>query len=62
MAKYAKAYSVRKYVQFHGLGSQLAVIREEWGILKREEGGREGFRAAVNMGRGMEQARKHDMT
>ena len=37
-AKYAKAYSARKYVQFHGLGSQLAVIREEWGILKREEG------------------------
>ena len=36
LAKYAKAYSVRKYVQFHGLGSQLAVIREEWGILKRE--------------------------
>ena len=27
--KYAKAYSARKYVQFHGLGSQLAVIREE---------------------------------
>ena len=40
LAKYAKAHSVRKYVQFHGLGSQLAVIREEWGILKRECGSR----------------------
>ena len=35
--KYARAYSARKYVQFHGRGSQLAVIREEWGILKRVE-------------------------
>ena len=61
--KYAKAYSARKYVQFHGLGSQLAVIREEWGILKREGGGLvPGFRAAVNMGRSMEQTRKHGMT
>ena len=42
--KYAKAYSARKYVQFHGLGSQLAVIREEWGILKREEGWEGGGR------------------
>ena len=61
--KYAKAYSARKYVQFHGLGSQLAVIREEWGILKREGWLVPGFRAAVNMvGRSIEQTRKHGMT